>query len=83
MVKSWPALGFPSMPHGHRVYTSGEASPWGVVVWEIDFESLAEFETTSKEWAATPGSGEQFERFDKLVESRGSTTEFWEVEHVK
>jgi len=82
LVKSWSDLGFPSPPHGHRIYTFGKASPWGLVIWEQEFESLTEYEAHWKEGAAVPGFGEQLKRFMELVDSRGSTTEFWKVEHL-
>ena len=82
MVKSWSELGLPSPPHGHRIYTYGKASPWGLVIWEQDFESLAEKEAFDKEYWDVPEAHEQAGMFMELVESSGSTTEFWRVEHL-
>ena len=83
LIKSWPDLGLPSPPHGVRVYTYGKASPWGIVIWEQDFESLAEQAAFMKEYFAHPSAGEETDKFMELVESRGSTTEYWRMEQIQ
>jgi hypothetical protein len=87
--KSWSrcsrltAPEFPSSPHGERIYTSGKFGPWGIVVWEHGYDSLAELEAFEKEFWGTPGAGYLARRGMEFVESRGNTSELWTVEHVK
>jgi len=78
MIKSIADLKLPNPPHRERVYTYGNFSPWDLVIWEQEFESLAEYEA-NREGIST----EQYKRMFELVEMRGSHTELWKVEHLK
>ena len=77
--KSWPEYGLPIPPHGWRVYSHSQFSPWDVVVNEIGFESLAEHETWWKEYWAAPRVREDMDRMAEIAE-RG---DLWTMEQVK
>ena len=82
-LKAHTKAPFPSPPHEWRIYTWGEASPWGILIWEQEFESMAEKDAYSQEFQGTPGARELIESTGGFVESRGSATEIWTVHHVR
>lgn len=59
----------------YRIYAPG-ISPFDVVVLELEFESLEEYETAWAEWSASPESDEFMEKFNGLT-LPGGTNEVW------
>ena len=83
LLKAHRDLGFPSPPHGERIYASGRFNPYEQVIWEDDFKSIAEYEAWRAEFFATPAAGDHSQRVWELIEPRGSRTEVWTVEHLR
>ena len=81
LIKSMPDYGLPPAPHGERIYSGADFSPWDVVVYEADFESLDEYQAHMKEWFSAPRSREWLDKSRELGE-RGGGAELWTVEHV-
>ena len=55
---------------------------WGpshAVIWEAEYESLAEWENAVAEWPRHPMAASFWKEMDKLVES-GGTREIWNLE---
>ena len=80
--KSVPDYGIPDPPHGWRLYQPTHLSPWGVVVQEMEFESLAQFEEWESSRYAVPRLGEAHARLQELAEGSGGG-ELWGVETLK
>ena len=78
-IKSLPEYGHPRSPHGERVYWKGPFSPRQVVIHELTFESLAEYESYTKEVRALPRIGEAIKKLGDLVES-SDPNEAWSME---
>jgi len=81
-LKSFPDYGTPRLPHGWRVYRSTHLGHWGVVIQEMEFESLAQFEEWMSERNAAPRFGEWHARYLELAEPSGSG-EIWSVETLQ
>jgi len=79
--ESWPDDA-PAPPHGWRIYWPTQFSPWNEVIFEAEFESLAEHEAWWKEFWASPRSGEWLEKKRELTE-RGGHGELWSVKVLK
>ena len=74
--------GVPRPPHGERIYSGGDVSPWDVVIYEAEFESLTEYRAHMKETFAAPRMREWLDRVNELT-LRGRRGELWTVEHLK
>ena len=81
-LKSFPDYGTPSLPHGWRVYQSTHLGRWGVVIQEMEFENLAQFEAWMSERNAAPRFGEFYARYLEFAEPGGSG-ELWRVETLQ
>jgi hypothetical protein len=80
--RSMPDYGLPRAPHGQRIYSGGDFSPWDVVIYEVDFESLDEYQAYMKEWSSAPRASEWMDKARESVE-RGGRGELWTVEHLE
>ena len=78
-IKSWPEYGLPKPPHSWRVYWHSALSPWDVVVWEVEFADMAEYQAWIDEFYASPRVGEFYERRRGLTD-RGGGGDVWNVE---
>ena len=78
-LKSLPDYGHPRSPHGERVYWSGPFSEWNVVIHEMTFENLDEYEAYFKEVYALPRIGEAIDKLLEFTESGGGS-EAWNME---
>ena len=78
-IKSYPEYGLPDLPHGWRIYSPSPLGPWEVVTWEVDFESLTEYDAWLKELVAAPRFGEWHDLERDLVD-RGGGGEVWNME---
>ena len=58
-----------------RVYVP-EIAPFDVLVYEADYESLAEYEQVWAEWLASPEAAAFLEQWDAITET-GGTNEIW------
>ena len=67
-----------SHPHARRIYLSN-ISPFDTLVFEAEFENLAEYETFWADWFASPEGAAFAEKWDTLVRS-GGTNEIWTLE---
>jgi hypothetical protein len=81
-IKSYPEYGLPKLPHGARVYSHSTLSPWQVVIFEVEFESLAEYAAWEEELWAAPRVHEWTDQLYSLKE-RGGGGEFWNVEQFE
>jgi hypothetical protein len=66
-----------SWPHARRLYTPNIA-PFGVMVVELEFENLAEYEKSWAEWFASPEGVAFMEKWVTLTRSSG-TNEIWNL----
>ena len=64
-----------SHPHAGRIYTPS-IGPFGVLVNEVEFESLEEYERFWAEWSASPEGAAFMEKWYDLTET-GGTNEIW------
>ena len=64
-----------SFPHSRRLYSSN-ISPYDRLVFEAEFENLAEYEKFWAEWRASPETAAFQEKFNDLLEA-GGTNEIW------
>lgn len=64
-----------SFPHLRRLYSSN-ISPFDRLVFEAEFENLAEYEKFWAEWFAAPESAVFLKKWDDLLEA-GGTNEIW------
>ena len=78
-ITSQPEYGLPEPPHGWRVYWHSPLGPWNVVTWEVEFESLPEYEAWLKEFMSAPRFGEWYDLRRNLVD-RGGGGEVWNAE---
>jgi hypothetical protein len=81
-LKSFADYGIPRPPHGWRVYQSTHLGRWGVVIQEIEFENLAQFEDYMSKRNAAPRFGEAYARYLEFAEPSGSG-ELWRVETLQ
>ena len=81
-IKTWPEYGLPKAPHGWRVYLHSPLGPWGVVIWELVFENLAEYAAWSKEFWAAPRVKE-FMDLQNNFTARGGGGEVWTMEQFE
>jgi hypothetical protein len=58
-----------------RIYLP-QIGPTSMVAWEVEYENLAEYEKSSAEWWASPGTAALMEKWFELVEP-GGATEVW------
>ena len=79
--KSMPDYGLPRPPHGERMYSGADFSPWDVVIYEVDFESLDEYQAYMGELSSAPRVSEWLDKSRELTE-RGGRGELWTVEHL-
>lgn len=82
LFKSTSDYGFPPPPHGWRLYQPSHLGPWGVVVNELEFESLAQYEEWDRTRLAVPRFGEVIAKVQELAGPSGSG-ELWRVETLK
>ena len=78
-LKSLPEMGHPRSPHGERVYYPGPFSEWNVVLHEMTFENLQEYEAYFEKVYALPQLGERVDKLREITESGGSS-EAWNME---
>jgi hypothetical protein len=64
-----------SFPHARRLYSSN-LSPFDRLVFEAEFENLAEHEKFWAEWRASPETAAFLKKFNDLLEA-GGTNEIW------
>jgi hypothetical protein len=81
-IKSYPEYGLPKLPHGARVYSPSTLGPWDVVIWEVEFDSEAQFTAFLAEFWAAPRAREFLEPMGPFKE-RGGGGEMWHVEHFE
>ena len=81
-IKTWPEYGLPKAPHGWRVYLHSPLGPWGVVIWELVFENLAEYAAWIKEFWAAPRVKE-FMDLQNNFTARGGGGEVWTMEQFE
>ena len=67
-----------SFPHPRRLYSSN-ISPFDRLVFEAEFENLAEYVKFWAEWFASPEGAAFMEKWDTLTKS-GGTNEIWTLE---
>ena len=67
-----------SFPHARRLYSSN-IGPFDQLVFEAEFENLAEYEEFWAEYSASPEGAAFNEKFDTLLKS-GGTNEIWTLE---
>jgi hypothetical protein len=67
-----------SFPHPERIYTSN-IGLFDRLVYEAEFENLAEYEKYWAEWFATPEADAFLKKWNDLLEA-GGTNEIWTLE---
>ena len=60
---------YPS-PHVVRVYVP-ETGPFNTLVYEVEFENLADYQAHWQKWYALPGRAEFMEKWNELVTGGG------------
>ncbi len=65
------------IPNAQRIYTPMIA-PFGVLVYEAEYENLEEYEKSWTEWGASPEAAAFLEEWNVLTET-GGTNEIWEL----
>ena len=62
-------------PHAVRIYKTTDltAAPYDRVVWEIEFESLAEYERSLNEWRTGEDSATFEEQYFQFTENGGTS----------
>ena len=67
-------------PHAVRLYKTTDltAAPYDQVVWEVEYESLAEYESVLHEWTTGPDAASFEEKYSQFT-ANGGTSEIWEV----
>ena len=69
--------GFGELGRNLRIYTS-HTGPGATLAFEMEYESLSDYEAAAKEWWADPENAARAKKFGKLVEPE-RTTEFWSL----
>ena len=67
-----------SFPHPQRIYSSN-ISPFDRLVYEAEFENLAEYEKYLADWFASPEGSAVAEKLNSMLES-GGKNEIWTLE---
>jgi hypothetical protein len=78
-IKSQTEYELPKPPHGWRVYRPHTLGPWYVVIWEMEFENVTEYDAWFKELVAAPRLREWIDLRRGLVADKGGG-EVWTVE---
>ena len=78
-LKSQAEYEIPKPPHGWRIYRPHTLGPWYVVVWELEFENLTEYEAWNSEFWAAPRLREWRDLWRDLIAGKGGA-EVWTVE---
>ena len=66
------------LPHARRIYSSN-IGPFDRLVFEAEFENLADYEEFWAEWSASPEGDAFVEKWETLVKS-GGMNEIWTLE---
>ena len=64
-------------PRPLRVYTSQIGEAFGTLCLEIEYESLADLETFSAEWNATPEAAAFWEKWYQFTKPGSGHAEIW------
>jgi len=67
-------------PHGVRIFNSYIGGTGSVVVYDLEFENVAELEAFWAEWFALPGTPAFMERWHELLATNSSNSVFRVVE---
>ena len=76
-LKSLADYGLPLAPQGERIYWH-VLGPWDEVIWEGQFESLAQYQAWKEEQHAAPRFGEAVSKVGELLDP-GGRSEVWNV----
>ena len=78
-LMSWPEYGLPRPAHAGRIYSPTPLGSWGMVTWEQEFESVAEYDVWVKEWTGAPRWREWHNAWYNDLCDRGGGGEVWNV----